>query len=279
MFTAAISSYLLGSFPTAHLLGRWVRKVDIRKVGVRNMGALNAYRVLGPFWGLVTFLVDAAKGAVAVVIAQTGGLSSQAMAMCGLLAVAGHNWPVFAGFRGGKGAATGVGVVLAMGGEAAVWVAAIIGLMYLLTRNISFALGVAFVLLPLLYRATGRAGEAVAMGIGLLGVIGLRLRASIADLSYASGGRPSLFLRYMAFGVPADKVEERRRLIVEKQDVDGPQGQLASQAEAKGRSGLLARARNACAVASQVDSTESSCGHTDAGSAPGSGMIKSHTAR
>ncbi len=223
MVTAAVSSYLLGSFPTAHLLGRWLRRIDIRTAGVRNMGALNAYRVLGPFWGFVTFLIDAAKGAFAVVLAQAEGLGAQAMATCGLLAVAGHNWPVFAGFRGGKGAATGVGVVLAMGGEAAIWVAAIIGAVYLATRNISFALGVSFVFLPVLYKVTGRTAEAYAMGVGLLGLIGVRLRSSIGDLAYASQGRPYLFLRYMAFGVPPAKVEERRRLLAERNPAGGEQ--------------------------------------------------------
>jgi acyl phosphate:glycerol-3-phosphate acyltransferase len=212
VFTAAVSSYLLGSFPTAHLLGKWLRKIDIRRVGVRNMGALNAYRVLGPFWGVMTFCIDAAKGASAVVMAQAGGLGAQAAAMCGLFAVAGHNWPVFAGFRGGKGAATGVGVVVAMGGTTVVWVAMIIGAVYLATRNISFALGVAFVLLPVLYLAGGRQGEAIAMSAGLLGLIGLRLRSSIADLAYASQGRPGPFLRYLAFGVPADKLRVRPTL-------------------------------------------------------------------
>ncbi len=222
MFAAAVSSYLLGSFPTAHLLGRWLRKIDIRKVGVRNMGALNAYRVLGPFWGLVTFLIDAGKGAFAVVLAEAEGLGAQSMATCGLLAVAGHNWPVFTGFRGGKGAATGVGVVLALGGQAALWVAAIIGLAYLVTRNISFALGLSFVLLPVIYRVTGRTAEAIALGFGLLGLIGLRLKSSIGDLLYASQGQPALFAQYLALGVPPEKVEERRLLSGGREKAEDP---------------------------------------------------------
>jgi|GEM_PF-248598 len=213
MLTAALSSYILGSFPTAQLLGKWLRNLDIRKVGVRNMGALNAYRVLGPFWGVVTFAVDAGKGVVAVVIAQASGLGAQAMAMCGLLAVAGHNWPVFNRFRGGKGAATSIGVVLAMGGDVAIWIAVLIGALYLWTRNISFAMGLSFVALPILYAWEGRPGEAVAMGFGVVGLVGLRLRSSIKDLQYASQGRPRLVIKYMIKGVPPELVEQRRALV------------------------------------------------------------------
>ena len=216
MLTAAVSSYLLGSLPTAALLGKWLRRIDIRKVGVRNMGALNAYRVLGPFWGLVTFFIDAGKGAVAVALAQANGMGGQAIAVCGLMAVAGHNWPVFARFRGGKGAATGIGVVVAMGGYVVVWVAVIIGALYLLTRNISFALGITFVMLPALYVVEGRPGEAFALGGGLLALVAFRLRSSIGDLMYASQGRLNLIVRYLIHGVPVEKVEARRRLAAQQ---------------------------------------------------------------
>lgn len=210
MLTAAVSSYLVGSFPTAHLLAKWLRRIDIRKVGVRNMGALNAYRVLGPFWGVATFLVDAGKGAFAVMLAQANGLGVQAMALCGMLAVAGHNWPVFAKFRGGKGAATGFGVIVALGGDVVFWVVGIIGLIYLLTRNLSFALGITFLALPGLYLREGRAVEAFTLTGGFLALVGIRMSASIKDLQYASQGRLRLVLKYMAQGVPPDKVAERR---------------------------------------------------------------------
>jgi acyl phosphate:glycerol-3-phosphate acyltransferase len=206
-------------------LGKWIKRVDIRKVGVRNMGALNAYRVLGPFWGLVTFAIDAGKGSFAVVLAQANGLGAQAMALCGLLAVAGHNWPVFARFKGGKGAATGVGVVVAMGGNVVLWVAVMIGMLYFATRNISLALGVTFVALPVLYIWEGRSAEAMAMSVGLISLIGLKLRSSIADLAYASRGRPGLVLKYLISGVPVELVERRRALTGET-----PQTRAAVQA-------------------------------------------------
>lgn len=222
MFSVAVSSYLLGSLPTAYVLGKWLRGIDIRKVGVRNMGALNAYRVLGPFWGIVTFLVDAGKGGLAIGMARAQGLGLQAVAVCGLLAVAGHNWPVFVRFRGGKGAATGMGVVAALGGEVLVWVGVLLGAAYLATRNASFAAGVVLFALPVLYAWEGRVTEAVTVGGGLLALIGARQRSSIQDLRYASRGRLGLLLRYLAQGVPAHLVEERRSL--DSPGLAGPTG-------------------------------------------------------
>lgn len=214
--SAAVSSYLLGSFPTAHLLGKWLRRIDIRNVGLRNMGTLNVFHVLGPFWAAVTFVIDAGKGASAVLLAQASGLGVQAIACCGMLAVAGHNWPVFARFRGGKGAATGIGVVVAMGGDVVIWLAMVFGLVYVLSHNVSFALGVSFVALPVLYIRDGRGEAAVTMAIGMATLMGLKLVSSISDLKYASQGEPHLFLRYLVSGVPAELVAERRSLLDER---------------------------------------------------------------
>jgi glycerol-3-phosphate acyltransferase PlsY len=138
--------------------------------------------------------------------------------MCGMLAVAGHNWPVFARFRGGKGAATGIGVVLAIGGEVALWVTTIIGVLYLLTHNISFALGVSFFALPALYLHQGQSEAAVTMAVGILTMIALKLSSSIRDLQYASQGRSALFLTYLVRGVPPEKVAERRLLLARPTD-------------------------------------------------------------
>lgn len=234
MLSAAVSSYLLGSFPTAHLLGKWLRRIDIRKVGVRNMGTLNVFHVLGPFWAAVTFLVDAGKGASAVFLAQANGLGAQAAAFCGVLAVAGHNWPVFARFRGGKGAATGIGVVIAMGGDVVPWLAMLFGLAYLMSHNISFALGVSFVALPVLYIREGRNEAGVAMAVGMAVLMGLKLASSIADLRYAGRGNVRLLARYLIKGVPPEIVAERHALLEQASAGKAPQADPApSSAQAE----------------------------------------------
>lgn len=113
--------YLLGALPWGLWLGRWGRGVDVRTLGSRNLGATNVYRSLGPGLGILTLILDVAKGALAVALiprmAQTqpfpGGREWCMMAVA-VAAVAGHMWTCFAGFRGGKGVATTVGVLLAM---------------------------------------------------------------------------------------------------------------------------------------------------------------------
>ena len=103
--------YLLGSISGSLWLGR-LRGVDIRTLGSGNAGGTNAFRTQGALFALGTMLIDIGKGAAAVVLVRAAG-GGELVAMAGaLLAVIGHVWPVFHGFRGGKGAATLVGTLL-----------------------------------------------------------------------------------------------------------------------------------------------------------------------
>jgi glycerol-3-phosphate acyltransferase PlsY len=108
---ALVIAYLLGSIPSAYLIARSVKKVDIRKVGGGNVGAVNTMREIGPLPGLGVFLADMVKGALAVLIAQWLGLHLYWAFAAGFVAVAGHNWPVWLKFRGGQGLATTMGVL------------------------------------------------------------------------------------------------------------------------------------------------------------------------
>jgi acyl phosphate:glycerol-3-phosphate acyltransferase len=109
------AAYLLGSIPFGLLLSRLSGAADIRKTGSGNIGATNVARVAGPLAGILTLLLDAAKGALAVVLAAR--LSEQGatwMMIAGLCALIGHCFPIWLGFRGGKGVATAAGVFLAL---------------------------------------------------------------------------------------------------------------------------------------------------------------------
>jgi glycerol-3-phosphate acyltransferase PlsY len=113
--------YLSGSLPWGLWLGRWLRGVDVRTLGSRNLGATNVYRSLGPAIGVPVLVLDIAKGAVptwlvpglALTAAFPGGPEWCRLTV-GLAAVLGHVFTVFAGFKGGKGVATTVGVLLAL---------------------------------------------------------------------------------------------------------------------------------------------------------------------
>jgi acyl phosphate:glycerol-3-phosphate acyltransferase len=109
-------SYLLGSIPTALIAGRLLEGIDIRRHGSGNAGATNTARVLGIRAGLAVALIDVAKGLGAVLLVSRIAVlpGSWAPVLCGIAAVIGHVFPVFAGFRGGKGVATAGGAGIAL---------------------------------------------------------------------------------------------------------------------------------------------------------------------
>lgn len=125
--TIIILSYLVGSIPTSILIGRWVKGIDIRNYGSGNAGGTNVFRVIGKRYGILTIILDALKGAIAVIfIARLhyGNMPFENITpfddftliqiIAGISAVVGHIWTVFAGFRGGKGIATALGFMLTL---------------------------------------------------------------------------------------------------------------------------------------------------------------------
>ena len=111
---SALAAYLLGSIPSAYVLLRLTKGMDIRTAGTGNVGALNAYQQLGPAGGLVVLAADVSKGLIAVLLPSWIGAPDWASYVGAFAVLAGHNWPVFLNFRGGKGAATILGVGLAL---------------------------------------------------------------------------------------------------------------------------------------------------------------------
>ncbi len=107
---AVLLSYVLGSAPTGLWLGLWLRKVDIREHGSRNIGATNALRVLGKTLGAAALAGDMAKGAIPVLVFARMSEWNYAPIVCGLAAICGHTFSLFLKFHGGKGVATGAGV-------------------------------------------------------------------------------------------------------------------------------------------------------------------------
>ncbi len=110
-----LASYLIGAIPTSYLVVRLVKGKDLRLLGSGNLGATNLYRVMGWRYAIPVGLFDMLKGAVPVLLLapRAGGGAVVALAL-GAAAVIGHVFPVFLGFRGGKGVATGAGVVLGL---------------------------------------------------------------------------------------------------------------------------------------------------------------------
>lgn len=153
---AGAAAYLLGAVPFGFLIAR-ARGVDIRQHGSGNIGATNVFRTLGKPWGVLTMLLDAGKGFVAAypIPRLATALNSEASlhpslpVLCACLAVAGHNWPVFLRFRGGKGIATSSGALLgiaplAAGIGFATWISVL-----LVSHYVSLASIIAALTIPL----------------------------------------------------------------------------------------------------------------------------------
>lgn len=115
-----IASYLLGSIPTALIIGKVFKGIDIREYGSKNMGTTNTFRVLGPKYSIMVFIGDALKASIIVLLFSSGLLNYEANWMIikihpliyGIVAVIGHAFPVFADFKGGKGVACCAGIAI-----------------------------------------------------------------------------------------------------------------------------------------------------------------------
>ncbi len=116
---AVLLGYLLGSVPIGLVVGRLAGIGDVRDYGSGKTGTTNVLRAAGPQWAIVVVVLDAVKGAVPVLIGRFVFDDPWAAAFGGVAAVAGHTWPVFAGFRGGRGVATVFGAFLAVSPPAA----------------------------------------------------------------------------------------------------------------------------------------------------------------
>jgi glycerol-3-phosphate acyltransferase PlsY len=136
---AAITGYLLGSIPIGLMVGRLAGGVDVRDFGSGKTGFTNSLRVLGLRRSLPVFLGDFLKGAVAASLPLIYTDDPWARAAGGLAAVVGHVWPVFAGFRGGRGVLTGAGALVVLNPLAALAVLPVAALIVLLTKYVSLA--------------------------------------------------------------------------------------------------------------------------------------------
>jgi glycerol-3-phosphate acyltransferase PlsY len=111
---ACVAGYFIGNFAPSYFLGKILKRIDIREHGSGNAGATNTFRVLGTWAGVIVFICDILKGVVAVTLGLwlTGGRLGGMLA--GGFAVAGHNWPVVLSFKGGKGIASSLGLILVL---------------------------------------------------------------------------------------------------------------------------------------------------------------------
>ncbi len=162
--------YLLGSIPTGLWIGKWRGGEDIRATGSGRTGATNTFRALGIRWSVTVLVLDALKGGIPILIVMLVWDSPTGEVVGGLAAVIGHQFPLYAGFRGGRGAATALG-----------------GMIAIMPMGALFALGTA---IPILLKirvmslATLTGATSAAIGISLLAAFG---QAPDAYIAYAVG--------------------------------------------------------------------------------------------
>jgi acyl phosphate:glycerol-3-phosphate acyltransferase len=146
-----IVAYLLGSIPFGLIVTRLFTKTDVREVGSGNIGAANVTRVAGPLPGLVTLVFDAAKGALAVLLAaHYSNHDAASIMLAGDAVLVGHCYPVWLRFKGGKGVATGLGVFTALAPFAGLSALAVFIIVALIWRFSSLASLAAAASMPIL---------------------------------------------------------------------------------------------------------------------------------
>jgi glycerol-3-phosphate acyltransferase PlsY len=198
---AALLCYLLGAVPFGYLIGR-ARGVDIRTVGSGNIGATNVFRAVGRPWGILTFVGDVLKGFIAAFVAPRlaakmgfAGNAQVLAILCGGAAIAGHNWPVFLGFRGGKGIATSAGVLLGLAWQAMLIALGVWLVVLLLSRYVSLASVFAAAAVPsAAWLLHGRQDRLMPTALTLLGVVAIwrhksNIRRLIGGTEHRFGGR------------------------------------------------------------------------------------------
>lgn len=192
-------SYFLGSIPTAYIFGKFYKGIDIREYGSGNVGATNVFRVLGKWPGMIVLLIDIFKGIFPIIlVADFLGLELVwQKIILGLAAVSGHNWTVFLKFKGGKGIATTLGVLIALAIKIAsvrpvffltmmVWVVA-----FLASGFVSLASILASISLPVFMVFTNQPLEIISLGIIFCIFVVLRHRSNIRRILLGQESRVS----------------------------------------------------------------------------------------
>ena len=182
MIAAIVIGYLLGSIPFALLLARRWGAADLRQAGSGNLGAANVLRTSGVTPGVLVALLDMLKGAASVIVATRLSADPAAPAAAGLAAIAGHIYPVWLRFRGGKGVATACGVFAVLVPLAVPPALAIFVAVVWLTKYVSLGSLVASMALPPLAYAAGGASTTVAASVAAAAIILFRHRSNVSRL-------------------------------------------------------------------------------------------------
>ena len=134
-----LTAYLLGSIPVANIFGKRLRGMDLRTAGDGNTGARNAFHLLGARYGWMVATLDILKGAIPVIIAKLAGFDLLWQMMAGAAVILGHDFPLFAGFKGGQGLAASTGTMLALFSAPTAAGMAVYGILYIFIKRSTYS--------------------------------------------------------------------------------------------------------------------------------------------
>ena len=174
--------YLLGAIPSGYLAARWLKGIDLRDCGSGSTGATNVLRNVGKVPALVVFLIDVGKGALAVLLTKAFGLNDWLQVLAGLAALAGHIWPIWLGFKGGKAVATGFGMFLGLAWPVGLACFGLFMAVISLFRIVSLASVVAALGLPLLMLAAGQSSAYISVSLVAALLVLWRHRSNVQRL-------------------------------------------------------------------------------------------------
>ena len=182
VFALILLAYLIGSIPMGLIFGKLIWKKDLRRFGSRNIGATNAWRIIGKKAGFLIFFLDFLKGEVGALLGAVLIGTPAAMVLGGFFAIIGHIFPLFIGFKGGKGVATGLGVLAILMPKVTAIVFIVWLVLVLLTRYVSIGSVVAAVLAPILAACFKAPAEFFAFALAAAVIIVWRHRDNIKRL-------------------------------------------------------------------------------------------------
>jgi len=198
---AIVVGYILGSIPSAYLVGRLRKGIDIRQVGSRNMGALNVYYEIGVAEAALVTLADLGKGVGAILLARwllgipdpLAASFGPVTGTAGIAAVLGHVFPVFLKFRGGKGGATAIGTLIFLMPWAVPFLFVVFAVAVVITRNPTFSYSLLLIVFPFVagFIYVDRYGEPLALvfySIGLGVFLGLQYIPRLKEMHTKTGG-------------------------------------------------------------------------------------------
>ena len=172
-----LGAYLIGSIPTGYLIVKAKTGQDIRTIGSGSTGATNVKRVLGKKWFFITLLLDAFKGALPVILANTyaGGCENIGLfpVLAAVAVIIGHSKPIFLQFKGGKSVASGVGTILALNWQVGLLIALVWAIITYVSKYVSLGSIIALAISPFLMHYIGHApiGYTLYCGLGALYII------------------------------------------------------------------------------------------------------------